>query len=400
MAAPIILYSNLRRITSGYNPTVESLPAGHAAIGAWRYRSPDSASDVGQPTDRVHLWANPGGTAVIDVVASTVDAILSAFTLQSVLNNGQEADLSILLNHLNDAGYLQITGAGGNTGNHTVTDSTSFNAFTGDGQGATRIEVAAGQIRMWETDDQATEVLKMVFSLRDGILDMSQPVLSAAPEADRPLNALQRATMRDKLEVFSKEDIIERLSGTFDFRGNVQNFSALEDMALTPENLQAGWVWQVINESGPNNERGLLWVWVITDPNSGSPAGTWEKLTFSWNMDFYIRSEIDEFLEQLETRLTNSITDLEGRVTVTEGDVDTLQSNLSDLTEKVEEHVDTQAFTDGLHSQNNFDAVSVRRVAQLNDPEDPNQGAAPGAEDTVLNGAGQYVNIELHVLAI
>lgn len=405
MAANIVLYSNLRRNATGLWPDTTDIPQGHAAIGHWTVARPGVTET---PSGKVHLWANPTGSEIVDVVDDTVAAILSAFTLQSVLENGNNANRSILLNHLATEGRVEITGQGGSASNQTIADSQGFTATSGDGVGAVRLEVSAGQIRMWETDTTNTEVLKMMFSLERGIIDLAQPALTAVRTHDdagavisgmesRVLTSVQAGVMRDKLNVFSKDDILEKLGTTFDFRGQVPTWAALQEWR--PEDLSPGWVFQVNGPSGDNNETGLLWVWVLDDPsNPGSVAGSWQKLTFSWNMDYFNRQEVTDMLAALRGDLEADVSDLDVRTTVVEGNVSTLQADVIAVTEDLEEHVNAS----GKHSDYNFDLASTRKVGQLNDPYNNPGGTGTGLNDptTVLNGVGDYVGIALGIREI
>jgi len=368
----INLFSNLKFVTSGAAPTPAVLFPGQAAFGRW------TAANGGD--DAYHLWANispgagPGAGTVVDITASTMQAMAGDFDLQGVLERGNSSELSILLTGIQSVFRAEL--AGGNAelagGGLTVEHGDVTAQYTGT------------QMRIVDGDTSVTNINNIMASLTRGFVDHNNTVLSG--NTARTYAPIEIETMRNKLNVYSRDEIGSMVSQVFDFKGVVDQFVNL------PNDPTSGDVWLI-------GDTGLLYVWV----DGGPGGGGWERLNYLFSLtDYWTSTQVQAAIAALRTEIIDEIQRLELLIDDVEVELTGLDTRVTGLRTDLDAHVqDAVAGTDSMHSNNNFTDTAVIQVSQLMLPSTdvtlPGLQNGVGDGSTILTCSGRYATISVAV---
>jgi len=335
----IQLISNLKVITSGKVPTVDTLSVGQAAFGK-------ITAD-----GKYHFYGNSDGV-VKDIVVDSMTDIANA-NLQKVLEKGNETTLSIQFN--TESGNVTVISADGLT--TTI--------------GARALKIGA-----------------------DGFTDAGQPVLSANP--NNTINSTQAQQMRTFLDVFSKAEVNAKISGVYKFKGSIKSFA---DLTAKPDYTpEVGDVWDIQTAGGTDKNGTAIRAGDNVAFTGPDKATDWDVLSGTIDLSgYYTKSDIDSTIATLDA----SIKTADGKAAAAQTTATqalTKATALENAGYQTAEDVQ-QTLTAGhyvsdenyVHTDNNFDAAAKAKVAKI---------VTDGDGTKVLTDNGTYQTLELNVVSI
>lgn len=336
----IQLISNLKVITSGKIPTVDTLGVGQAAFGK-------ITAD-----GKYHFYGNSDGV-VKDIVVDSMTDIANA-NLQKVLEKGNETTLSIQFN-ADPAGNITIISADGLT--TTIGDRA--------------LKVGA-----------------------TGFTDAGQPVLSANP--NNTINSTQAQQMRTFLDVFSKDEVTAKITGVYKFKGSIKSFA---DLTAKPDYTpEVGDVWDIQTAGGTDKNGTAIKAGdnvAFTGPNK---ATDWDVLSGTIDLSgYYTKSDIDTTVSTLNASIKTADDKAAAAQTTATQALDkatTLENAGYQTAEDVQQTLTAGHYVSDenyVHTDNNFDAAAKAKVAKI---------VTDGDGTKVLTDNGTYQTLELNVVSI
>lgn len=336
----IQLISNLKVITSGKVPTVDTLGVGQAAFGK-------ITAD-----GKYHFYGNSDGV-VKDIVVDSMTDIANA-NLQKVLEKGNETTLSIQFN-ADPAGNITIISADGLT--TTIGDRA--------------LKVGA-----------------------TGFTDAGQPVLSANP--NNTINSTQAQQMRTFLDVFSKDEVTAKITGVYKFKGSIQSFA---DLTAKPDYTpEVGDVWDIQTAGGTDKKGTAIKAGDNVAFTGPDKATDWDVLSGTIDLSgYYTKSDIDTTVSTLNASIKTADDKAAAAQTTATQALDkatTLENAGYQTAEDVQQTLTAGHYVSDenyVHTDNNFDAAAKAKVAKI---------VTDGDGTKILTDNGTYQTLELNVVSI